>query len=609
MSTDQPFHQESIRQPNWKPPFFNALYILSLVTLHILCIVGIQLLIKKYDSDQLEISLVQQNATVTNPRSIFIFDENNTGAFLAWQYLPVAIATFLGILWESLDVNVRRLEPFHQLSRSEGGNTRNAMCLDYISMFSLIVPFSAMRKRHYVVAASSFIYILAASVIPTLTGGMWSIEWASLSYSSEKTEGPKFATMSVNTGVVIATQVVHGLIATLGTILSWALLVRRTGLYCNPKGIGGIAALISEADHCGSNTLRLFRQLPSFAHSKVLAGSLQGITFQLRHLPVVRANGATYTTYQLAANTHPVHTLPLRREDRAYYQDRRDAMGRWLFKRAVWIAECFLWLGQAAIAGVIYHAAKLVGPDSLVDRTKPTIAKMVYTLCITIGGMMWQSIQRDVQLFEPWRQMSRGQGRSIYAALVQSDVVSLGLLASAVVSMARLSLIALWATFSVVMVKVATVFMPPLFELIYAAGIDKNSPFPRHEFGVVKGSKAQALGATAVGMHLIIFCNLLFLLGSGRTRPFLPRQPTTIASQILYLCHSEKLLADFAGTSMVSNEELVRKLRYVDRTCLFGWFWWQRGQAWYVGVEEYGQGDTWAPFDFGNGIYGYQPCT
>ncbi|PVH98203.1 hypothetical protein DM02DRAFT_730013 [Periconia macrospinosa] len=595
------------RRPNWKPFFFNPLYILSLTILHILYIVGIQLLVKKHGDVRPEIHLVQQNTTVTDHKSIFIFNENNTGAFLAWQYLPVAVATVLAILWESLDVTVRRLEPFYQLSCSEGGHVGNAMCLDYISMFSLLVPVNAIRKRHYAVAASSFIYILAASIIPTLTGGIFSIEWASLSYSSEKVEGPKFATMSINTGIAAATQVLHGLVAGLGIILLCVLYTRRTGLYHDPKGIGGIASLISQADYCDSNVLYLFRQLPSYAHSKVLAGSLDGITFQLRHLPVLQANGTMHETYQLTANTHPAHMLPLRREQRVYCQDRRDAMGGWLFKRAVWAAECFLWFGQAAIASAVYHVAKLVGPDGFADRTKPMIAKMVYTLCITIGAMMWQSIQRDVQLFEPWRRLGLRRSQPIYAALVRSDIVSLGLLASVVMSVVRSSIVALWATFAVLTVKTATVFMPPLFELIFAAGLAHNSTSPRNAFGVLQGSKGLALGASAVGLHLIIFCNLLFLLGSGRTRPILPRAPTTIASQILYLCRSEKLLADFADTGVMSDGELARRLRDVDRTCLFGWFWWPRSQAWCVGVEEYREGDAWAPFNFWNGPNGLQP--
>jgi hypothetical protein len=49
---------------------------------------------------------------------------------------------------------------------------------------------------------------------------------------------------------------------------------------------------------------------------------------------------------------------------------------------------------------------------------------------------------------------------------------------------------------------------------------------------------------------------------------------------------------------MMSDGELAQRLRHVDRMCRFGWFQW-RGQKWYVGVEEYGTGDTaWELFNF-----------
>jgi hypothetical protein len=458
------------------------------------------------------------------------------------------------------------------------------------------------------VTASSSVYLLASMFMPAVTGAIWTVQWATLSYSSEKIEGQKFATVTMNGGVAIAAQVLHGTIVALGLILSWTLYKRRTGLYHDPKGIGGLASLVSESDYSGSNTLFLFRQLPSFVHSKVLSGSLKGISFRLQHMPIRQGNGATRMVYQLTANTDPSFTMTVRNEDRGFYRQRGDAMGFWLSKRAVWGAEIFLWLGQAAIAGGIYQVAKVIGLDNFAERNKLNIAKNVYILCISLGGMMWQSIQRDVQLFEPWRRLTSVYSQPFYQALVRSDVVSLGLIGSLILGATR-SLVALWASFAVIMVKVAIIFFPPLFELAYAAGFMNNSDFELRDFGVLHGTTGVALGASAVAVHVVIFCNLLFLLLSGRTRPFLPRGPTTIANQIEYLCRSEKLLADFAGTSTMSNRQLAQKLKNVDRTCRFGWFWWARGQAWCVGVEEHGSSDAWAPFDFNNGIYGFQPCT
>lgn len=381
---------------------------------------------------------------------------------------------------------------------------------------------------------------------------------------------------------------------------------RQTGLYHDPKGIGGIASLISESDYIDYGALNIFRQLPSFAHSNIVKASLRGIRFRLQHVPVVQQDGHTELVYQLTTTTDPGYVIPQRAEDRMLYQDRWDSTGFWLTKRAVFITECIIWLGQAAIIGALYQVAKigakLLGAD---DRgstsTKTTIAKVIYTLTLTVGGVMWQSIQRELQIFEPWQRLRKGkQNGSVYDSLINSDFASLGLLGSTFLAAAKVKIVELWAAFAVFMVYVATVFVPPLLELAYAAGLGARSPLPTKSFGVMSGSSALSLAAAGIAVHLVILCNMFFVMLSGRTKPFLPRRPGSIASQILYLCHSDRLLSDFRGTAnMQSRKALMDKLDRIDRRCGFGWFYWQRGHAWGMAVEETAPGTQWFQFNWG----------
>ncbi|KAK3343528.1 hypothetical protein B0T25DRAFT_554560 [Lasiosphaeria hispida] len=447
---------------------------------------------------------------------------------------------------------------------------------------------------------------MVATVMTALAGGMYGIEWASLSYSSERVAGPTWATVTINRGVAVVTQILHGLVVASGLALGAMLHLRRSGLYRDPRGIGGVASLISESDFIDRSALTLFRQLPSFAHSKVIRAALSGVRFKLQHMPVVRPGGAAQRVYQLTAMVDPGYAVPHRAEDRALFIDRWDATGFFLTKRAVLLAEVVIWLGQAVITGALYQVAK-VGGKLLGEgggggsaSTKQTIAKVVFTLTLTVGGVMWQSIQRELQIFEPWQRLRKPR-RNLYHALVQSDHSSLGLVGSAVLGVTRFSLVATWAAFSVFMVYVATVFIPPLLELAYAAGYITTSPFPDKSFGIMSGSPALGLAVTGVVIHLVILCNMFFVMLSGRTKPFLPRRPTTLASQIMYLCHSDKLLADLRGSSMMQEKEMARRLVYAERTCHFGWFFWRR-QAWCVGVEEIAPGEQPCPFIWGVGL-------
>jgi uncharacterized membrane protein YhaH (DUF805 family) len=103
--------------PNWKPKLFNPLFLLFLATLHLLHIVGIQVLVNRRGTDQAKLDPILQNKTIiSSPGTIFAFEEHDAVAFTSWVYLPVAIVVIVAAFWEPLDLTVRRLEPFRQLS-------------------------------------------------------------------------------------------------------------------------------------------------------------------------------------------------------------------------------------------------------------------------------------------------------------------------------------------------------------------------------------------------------------------------------------------------------------------------------------------------------------
>lgn len=118
---------------------------------------------------------------------------------------------------------------------------------------------------------------------------------------------------------------------------------------------------------------------------------------------------------------------------------------------------------------------------------------------------------------------------------------------------AKGKIVKLWASFTVLIVYVTIIFMPLLLKLSYNTGLGVRSLLPAKSFGVMSGFSVLALVAVGVTVHLVILCNMFFVILSGRTKHFLPRRPTTLASQILHLCRSDRLLEDFKGTSTVRS--------------------------------------------------------
>jgi len=69
-----------------------------------------------------------------------------TGVVFCYRYLPQMIVVTLGVGWAAVDLDVKRLEPYFQLSKPEGATASNSIFLHYPFDFIAFVPISAARK-------------------------------------------------------------------------------------------------------------------------------------------------------------------------------------------------------------------------------------------------------------------------------------------------------------------------------------------------------------------------------------------------------------------------------------------------------------------------------
>jgi hypothetical protein len=71
-----------------------------------------------------------------------------------------------------------------------------------------------------------------------------------------------------------------------------------------------------------------------------------------------------------------------------------------------------------------------------------------------------------------------------------------------------------------------------------------------------------------ITVFAIITATLVYYL---RRHPFLPREPSTIAAVLAFIFAS-KMLDDFVNTEQLSNSEMERKLKALNKTYSLGWF-------------------------------------
>lgn len=117
---------------------------------------------------------------------ILLKSEANQGLMFAsdindlawWQsfsylYLSTLLAVLYGFLWSWIDLDIRRLEPFFQLSKAGGATADSSILLDYPFHFVAAVPTKAARRGHWSVFAGATSFILVSFILTPLQAGLF----------------------------------------------------------------------------------------------------------------------------------------------------------------------------------------------------------------------------------------------------------------------------------------------------------------------------------------------------------------------------------------------------------------------------------------------------
>ncbi|KAK7972809.1 hypothetical protein PG988_006943 [Apiospora saccharicola] len=98
------------------------------------------------------------------------------GAFSAadfvYSFIPSLIGLVLFLLFQSLDLTLRILTPWGELTRKEGSRASTSLLADYAACLPLQATWRALKNRHWRVACISFLANLFI-LIPVLAGGLF----------------------------------------------------------------------------------------------------------------------------------------------------------------------------------------------------------------------------------------------------------------------------------------------------------------------------------------------------------------------------------------------------------------------------------------------------
>lgn len=143
-------HVPPITQKYWQPIWLRKLSLSLMIVLLLIIIVAIAVICHACDAN--------------NGYRI-----SSAADRYAWTWIPTAIMVFVIALWRQIDYHTKILMPWKELTT--GPTTPfDSVLVDYISSFSLLSFYSALRRIHHPVIVSMTAFLIANCVIIAATG-------------------------------------------------------------------------------------------------------------------------------------------------------------------------------------------------------------------------------------------------------------------------------------------------------------------------------------------------------------------------------------------------------------------------------------------------------
>ncbi|KAF5506745.1 hypothetical protein CGCS363_v005268 [Colletotrichum siamense] len=86
----------------------------------------------------------------------------------SYLFLPTIVAVIYSLLWSWIDLDVKRIQPWLEMSRPEGAKATHSIFLDYPYEFVAFAPLRAFRRRHWATFYSGTVMILIFWLITPL---------------------------------------------------------------------------------------------------------------------------------------------------------------------------------------------------------------------------------------------------------------------------------------------------------------------------------------------------------------------------------------------------------------------------------------------------------
>ncbi|OJD39998.1 uncharacterized protein BKCO1_2000271 [Diplodia corticola] len=469
-------------------------------------------------------------------------------AYFTWKYAPTIILLSYGILWQISDFEVKRLEPYYQLSRPGGASASASLNMDYLTFLSYLIPLRAARHRQWAVLFSSLATLISGSLVPVLQS-------ASVKMYPEKDDRSEVDEKFIRIVPVWSRIMSASLfaVAFCGMLLMFKLQ-RKSGLLSDPKGIAGIAAMATQShilqDFQGLDIVPTHVIHKQLAHRRYLLH--KSSLWQGEYIRNTRTEEVT----EKFENPHPL-MLTLKG-------------------------------GIPYICGIIVVMVLL--PVFLFQPEANIVTEKIPFLLTAIGTiikLLWGTLEMDVRIVEPFYILSRRNAPPRTLTLDYTGTMPGYLPVQAFFNRHYLvSAVGIGAVMTEVLTVCMSSFSVDGKKFISGEGHD-NIPHDEDNdsrYNTDETFKSFWVSfALALGI-LVYLCVVASIVYAKRRHYFLPRQPGSIASVLAFI-HQSNMLVKFVDTQRLDSKAMTRYLEEKKGTYALGWFRGRDGED-HCGIDE-----------------------
>lgn len=519
------FFPDDPEQPSWRP-FSMGFPWLAMLIFIALALAGLQEFLC-----QMSLKIVAEDdedglITFTKPGDLTVTK------FFTWKYASIMTFVFYGILWQMTDFEVKRLEPYYQLSKKTGATAGESLNMDYLTFMSWLVPLRALRHRQYAVIFSSVSTLVASSLVPVLQS-------ASIITYPPKKERHDDQVKSVRVDPPWSRAVSGCLVfvAISGAALMYAMR-RKSGLQSDPKGIAGIAAMAT-----GSHILADFRGLDT--------APLNKIHKQLRHRRYILHKSSLWQGEFIRNSPEKIHE---------HGTDPRPLMLR---KRSGFPFIFFMIAVTASIPIFMFY-------DGAADVT--VTVPFLMTALATIIRILWNTLNCDVRMLQPFWILAH---RHAPAKTLTLDYAGTNPLLLPFAALFNGHYLVALVAFGSILAEVLTVCVSSISvdgkKFIPGHGAkdeNKKGDISRHD---TEQTFRSFWSSFVLTMSILLYLITIALITyTKRSKKFMPRQIGTMASVLAFI-HQSKMLLRFIGTEKFDSVKMTKHLEKSGKTFALGW--------------------------------------